>query len=379
VVNAFHALQNFHDQWREIGPVPKEMRVEIWERFKSVSSQINKKHQEYFESQKETQKQNLEAKEALCVRVEEIGQQTLKTISQWEKKSKEIVEIQKLWNSIGFTMKKDNIKMYKRFQSVCDDFFNRKRDFYKTEKTEQDHNLQSKEDLCVQAEALKDSTDWNASTETIIRLQKTWKEIGNVPAKYRDPIWQRFRAACNYFFEQRTKHFSPSDSEYDQNLKAKQDLVSRIQQFVPFDHPEKNLEQLKNFQREWNEIGFVPIKHKKKIQDEFHSVISKQFDSLNLNEKDRDMSHLKLKIEHPTTTAPHGKIERSKLMRQYKQLQSDLIVWENNIGFFSKSKNSKSNSSNAMIASVERMIEEGRNEIKELKNKIEMIDQLDVK
>ncbi|MDR2040136.1 MAG: DUF349 domain-containing protein [Bacteroidales bacterium] len=375
VINAFHVLQTLHDQWREIGPVPKEMRTEIWERFKAASSQINKKHQEHFENQKELQQKNLEAKEALIEKVEEIAQRPMTTMSQWEKNSKEIIEIQKLWNTIGYTSKKDNSKLYKRFHASCDDFFNRKREFFGNEKVEQENNLQLKEDLCVQAEALKDSTEWKSATEDMINLQKKWKEIGSVPAKYRESIWKRFRSACDYFFEQKAKHFSSVDSEYENNLKAKQDLIKRIQDFAHSNDAEKNFEQLKEFQREWSEIGFVPIKYKKKIQEEYRNAVNKQFDSLKLDKKDRNLLMYKNKIENlKTTSQSRGKLdsERDKMVRKYQQLQNDLIVWENNIGFFSKSKNSE-----AMIANVERMIEQGRIDMKELEEKIRLIDNLD--
>ncbi len=375
VVNAFHTLQNFHDQWREIGPVPQEMRVEIWERFKAASTQINKKHQEHFETLKETQKQNLEAKQALCEKVEEISQRPLNSMLQWEKNAKEIIELQKLWNTLGYAAKKDNAKTYKQFHTLCDRFFNMKREFFSKEKTEQVNNLQLKEDLCVQAEALKDSTEWKTTTEDMINLQKRWREIGSVPSKHRETIWKRFRSACDQFFENKSKHFSSIDSEYDNNLKAKKDLIERVKSYVHSESPEKSFEQLKEFQREWSEIGFVPIKFKKKIQEEYRSAITKQFDSLKLNENERNILRYKTKIEN-LVSAPQSRgrldAERDKLVRKYQQLQSDLIVWENNIGFFSKSKNSE-----AMIANVERMIEQGRTEMKELEDKIRMIDNVD--
>ncbi len=372
VVNAFHTLQTYHEQWREIGPVPQEMRVEIWERFKAVSAQINKKHQEYFETLKETHKKNLEAKLALCEKVDEIAKRPMTSSSQWEKNSKEIIEIQKLWNTIGFASKRENAKLYKRFHTICDKFFNQKREYYGREKIEQENNLQLKEDLCVQAEALKDSAEWKSTTEDFIELQKKWKEIGSVPARYREPIWKRFRSACDYFFEQKAKHFSSVDSEYDNNLKAKRELIEKIKKYTHSNDAEESFEQLKEFQREWSDIGFVPIKYKKKIQEEYREVINKQFDALRLNDSERDRLRYKSKIENLVST-PHsrGKLdsERDKLMRKYQQLQSDLVVWENNIGFFSKSKNSE-----AMIANVQRMIEQGRAEMKELEEKIRIID-----
>ena len=374
IVNAFHLLQSYHDKWREIGPVPKEMRGEIWERFKAISTQINKKHQEYFENMKESQKKNLEAKDEICKKVEEISARPMNTMAQWEKNSKEIIELQKMWNTIGYAPKKENIKIYKRFHTLCDNFFNQKRDFFSKEKNEQENNLQLKEDLCIQAEALKESTEWKTATEDIINLQKRWKEIGAVPSKYREAIWKRFRAACDYFFNRKSEHFLSVDSEYDNNLKAKQDLIERIKSYKQSDNPEVTFEQLKNFQREWSEIGFVPIKYKKKIQDEYRAAINKQFDALKLDESKRNILRYKNKIENIASKQSRNRLdsEREKLIRKYQQLQNDLVVWENNIGFFSKSKNSE-----AMIANVQRMIEQGRTEMLELEEKIRLIDSMD--
>ena len=375
IVNAFHILQTYHDQWREIGPVPQEMRVEIWERFKAISAQVNKKHQEYFENLKETSKKNKDAKESLCAKVEEISVRPMNSSNQWRKNALEIVEIQKLWNTIGHASKKDDHKLFKRFHTLCDRFFSQKREFSISERKEQENNLQLKQDLCVQAEALKDSTEWKVTTEEFIQLQHKWKEIGSVPPKQRESIWQRFRKACDYFFEQKAKHHSSVESEYDNNLKTKRILIDQIKNFVQTKNPEECFEQLKEFQRQWSAIGFVPHKYKKKIQDEYRQAINKQFDSLRLNDSERERLQFKNKIETMVST-PQSRIklssERSKLMNRYQQLQSDLVVWENNIGFFSKSKKSEN-----MIANVQRMIEDGKAEMKELKEKIKYIDSLE--
>ncbi|MDR0815188.1 MAG: DUF349 domain-containing protein [Bacteroidales bacterium] len=375
VVKAFQTLQEYHDIWHEIGPVPKEQRVEIWERFKAASSQINRKHQDYFDNLKEKRKKNLEKKETLCAKAEEIAERPLTTMSQWEKTSKELIEIQKQWNTVGAALKKENNKINKRFYSLCDKFFERKREFFSGEKAEQEKNLQAKQELCEKAEALKDRTDWKIATDEIIQLQKQWKESGNVPFKNRESIWKRFRTACDFFFEQKNKHHSSVESQYDKNLKAKQALILKIQNFAHTDNSANDLTQLKAFQQEWSEIGYVPFKQMKSIQDEYRQAINKQFDSLKMDSKERNMLLYKHKMEHlAEKPQARGKIgsERDRLVRKYQQLQSDLVVWENNIGFFSKSKNSQ-----AMIAGVEKMIEEGRNAMNELKNKIEMIDNLE--
>ena len=375
IVNAFHTLQACHDQWREIGPVPQEMRVEIWERFKAISAQVNKKHQEYFENLKETYKNNKEAKEALCAKVEEITGQSMDSSNHWRKNAQEIIEIQKLWNTIGHATKKDDLKLFKRFHTLCDRFFSQKREFTGHERKEQENNLQLKQDLCVQAEALKDSTEWKATTEEFIQLQHKWKEIGSVPPKQREYIWKRFRKACDYFFEQKTKHHSSVESEYDNNLKAKRELIEQIKNFVQTKNPEECFEQLKEYQRQWSAIGFVPHKYKNKIQDEYRNAISKQFDAIRLDDSERERLHFKSRVES-MVSAPQSRVklnsERNKLMSRHQQLQSDLVLWENNIGFFSKSKKSEN-----MVANVQRMIEDGKAEMKELKEKIRYIDSLE--
>jgi len=372
VANAFRKLQTYHEQWREIGPVPQEMRVEIWDRFKAVSSQINRKHQDYYDKQKEIQKKNKEAKEVLCAKIEEIIQRPMDSTNQWRKNALEIIEIQKLWNTLGHASKKDDHKLFKRFHSLCDSFFNLKRKFTDREKEEQNNNLQLKQDLCVQAEAIKDSTEWKATTEEFVQLQNKWKEIGSVPTKFHESIWKQFRMACDYFFEQKAKYYSSVDSEYDNNLKTKRALIARIRNFEQSKNSQESFEQLKEFQRQWAEIGYVPIKHKKKIQDEYREAINKQFDSLRMDDSERNRLRYKSKIE-TMVSAPksRGKLdfERDRLMRKYQQLQSDLVVWENNIGFFSKSKKSE-----AMVASVQSMIEQGKAEMQELEEKIRIID-----
>ena len=372
VADAFRKLQTYHEQWREIGPVPQEMRVEIWDRFKAVSSQINRKHQDYFDKLKETQKTNKEAKEVLCEKIEEIIRQPMTSSGLCRKSTQEIIEIQKLWNTIGHSNKKDDNKLFKRYRSLCDKFFSLKREFTHQEKEEQTNNLQLKQDLCVQAEALKDSTEWKATTEEFISLQNKWKEIGSVPPKYQESIWKQFRKDCDYFFEQKAKYFSSIDSEYDKNLKTKRALIEQIKNFEQSKNPKDSFEQLKEFQRQWSEIGFVPLKHKKTIQDEYRDAINKQFDALRMDDGERNRLRYKSKIETMVTTPQsRGKLdsERDKLMRKYQQLQSDLVVWENNIGFFSKSKKSE-----AMVASVQNMIEQGKAEMLGLEEKIRIID-----
>ena len=375
VIEAFKRLQSYHEQWREIGPVTQEMRVEIWERFKAASSQVNKKHQSFFDNLREAQNKNREAKEALCERIEGMLQQPIGSTNQWMKLTQEILEIQKLWNTIGSANKRDNGKLFRRFHSLCDKFFAKKREFSGSKKEEQENNLQLKQDLCVQAEALKDNTEWKTTTQEFISLQEKWSEIGAVPAKYRDELWKRFRKACDFFFEEKSKYYTAIDAEYADNLKAKRALIDKIKNFKQSTNPKESFEELKDLQKQWSEIGFVPMKHKQKIQDEYRDAINKQFEALRIEDGEKNRMMYKSKIETMVSASKsRGKIgsERDRLMRKYQQLQSDLIVWENNIGFFSKSKNSQ-----AMVASVQKMIEQGKEEMKELQEKIKIIDSVE--
>jgi hypothetical protein len=373
IISAFNELQKLHEQWREIGPVPPDMRVEIWERFKETTSKINKKHQEYFLNLKKEQKKNLEAKSVLCEKVEEINSMAITSHKEWENKSNEIIELQKVWKTIGFAPKKDNNKIYSRFRNACDNFFNKKREFYSQNREQQNDNLQLKTDLCVQAEALQDSDEWKKTTEELITLQKRWKEIGPVPYKYSDKIWRRFRQACDKFFERKETYFSQIDNSYEQNLKKKEDLIKKIEKLDITDKIEECLKKLKEFQREWAEIGFVPYKSKDEIQDKYRNAINKKFDELNVDENRKNILKFKTKLDN-LKNKPNGiqriRQERDKYNNKLKQLENDIVLWENNIGFFTKTKNAES-----MINGVESKIEDAKKRIALLKEKIRLIDE----
>ena len=375
IIKAFNTLQKYHEQWREIGPVPIEQKDDIWERFKAATSKINKKHQEFFENRKSEQKKNLDAKIALCEKVEEILAQEILTHKEWDDKSRELVELQKLWRTIGFAPRKDNNKIYDRFRTTCDKFFDAKRSFYSKNKEHQQNNLQLKIDMCVEAEAMKDSTDWKKTTLDFIKLQKKWKEIGPVPRKQSDQVWKRFRAACDYFFEKKSEHFSSLDTEQVDNLKAKQDLVEEIKAFKPGAAMDKNMSSLKEVQRRWTEIGHVPFKKKDEVQNNYREAIHKLYDVLNLDEEQRNMLKFKTKM-NTFSESNRGqnkmRFEREKYMNKLKQLESDLVLLDNNIGFFAKSKNAES-----LIADVKRKIENTKQKIENIKEKIRVIDDLD--
>ena len=374
VVKAFNTLQKYHNQWREIGPVPREMKEDIWERFKEATSKINKKHQEYYDNLKESQKQNLEQKKALCLKAEEINNQPIEDHNEWENKSKELIELQNVWKTIGFAPKKDNNKIYQRFRSACDVFFKRKREFYSQYKQEQHDNLQLKTDLCVQAEALSESTEWKKTTDELINIQKRWKEIGPVPRKHSDQIWKRFRAACDTFFNRKAKHFSKVDDSFMENLKKKRDLIERINSFKPSNKVEENFEALKEFQREWSEIGFVPIKNKDEINHAYRDAINKRFDELKVDDSRKNILRFQTKVENLAANQKTNKLrnERDKLISKLKQLENDIILWENNIGFFAKSKNA-----DAMIREVRGRIDRAKEEMVTIEEKIRVIDSAD--
>ena len=375
VLKSFNNLQKYHDLWREIGPVPRDKKEELWERFKAATTQINKKHQDFFENRKSSQKKNLDAKTALCEKVEEILASNIDSHKDWEEKSKELVELQKYWRTIGFAPKKENTTVYERFRKACDSFFDQKREFYTKNKEEQTNNLQLKIDLCVQAEALKESTDWKKTTEEFINIQKKWKEIGPVPRKQSDIIWKRFRAACDAFFKQKSEFFSSKDSEQAENLKQKNELIDAVVNFVSEGNDEKDFEHLRDFQRKWTEIGHVPIQEKDSIQKRFRDAINVQFDKLRVADKDRTLVKFKNKMtDWKTSSKGQNKMyaERDKYVTKLKHIESDLITLKNNIGFFSNSKNAE-----ALIKDVERKIAMNEEQIVYLKEKIRVIDSVE--
>jgi len=375
VIKAFNSLQKLHERWREAGPVPRENKDDIWERFKSATTKINKKHQEYFELRKSEQKKNLEAKKAICEQIEDINELELTTHKEWSEKSKEVINFQRVWRTIGFAPQKDNNKIYTRFRNACDKFFDSKREFYAQNKELQQNNLQLKTDLCIEAEALKDSTDWRKATNELINIQRQWKEIGPVPRKQSDILWKRFRAACDYFFDKKAEHFSNIDSEQVENMNLKEELIEEATNFQATDDVNANLEKMKEFQRRWTEIGHVPLNKKDDIQKRFRDAINKLFDDLSIDESERNLLKFKAKMATISeTNRGHDKMrmEREKYANKLKQLETDLILLDNNIGFFAKSKKTES-----LIKDVKRKIEQTKSKIEFLKEKIRVIDEMD--
>ncbi|MDR1623938.1 MAG: DUF349 domain-containing protein [Tannerellaceae bacterium] len=374
VISAFHQLQKLHQQWREVGPVVKDLREELWTRFKAASTAINKRHQQFFESLKGKEQENLEIKTAICEQIENIDFSLLKTFKDWEEKNKEVIALQEKWKTIGFAPKKYNVKIFERFRAACDNYFNRKSDFYKGIKENMEKNLQLKTALCEKAEALKDSTDWKETAEKMIALQKEWKTIGSVARRHSDIIWKRFITACDYFFEEKSKNTTSQKSIEQTNLAAKKELIANINALS--DQPEHDtaLAMLKEYMAGWATIGFVPFKEKGRIYKEYHEAIDKQFDRLKVGQNDRKMESFRNNLNEMTSGEKgKGKLygEREKLMRAYERMKNELQTYENNIGFLSIS----SKGGGGLLKEMERKIEKLKEEMALIVKKIDAIDE----
>ena len=367
VVEAFKKLQKLHEEWKEYGPVDKENREQIWERFRQATSAVNKKHQAYFEGQKEVQKENLAKKTALCEKVEEIAQREITDSNMWNTLSKEIESIQKEWKTIGFASKKDNQKIYDRFRAACDNFFARKRDFYVEFKSVMQENIDKKIKLCEEAEALQDSTDWKKATDQLINLQKLWKESGPVSRKKSDQIWKRFRAACDHFFENKNKHFGTQDVEFDKNLEAKLALIEEIKNYVS-ESDSADLAAFKDFQKRWELIGFVPFKMKDKVAEAYNSALSEKFgDVKNQLSERRPRRSNRQERGNRQDRAPRS--ERDRLIQKFVKIEQEIATYENNIGFFAKSKNA-----DALLEGLRKKIDVAKEELKQIEEQIKVID-----
>lgn len=374
VVSAFHQLQKLHQQWREIGPVAKELREELWTRFKAASTVINKRHQEHFESLKSKEQENLTAKTAICEEIEGIDFDALKTFKDWEDKNKEVIALQEKWKTIGFAPKKSNVKIFERFRAACDVYFNRKSAFYKSIKEDMEKNLELKKALCEKAEALKDSTEWKSTTEKMIALQKEWKTIGSVARKHSDVVWKRFISACDYFFEQKNKNVSSQKSVEQTNLAAKKELIEKIKNLDETLAAEDAMIELKAMMAEWNGIGHVPFKEKDKIYKEYHEAVDSQFDRLKVDQSDRKMQSFRSNLSDMAGgERGKGKLygEREKLMRMFERMKNELQTYENNIGFLSIS----SKGGGGLVKEMERKIEKLKDEMALIIKKIDAIDE----
>ena len=370
--NAFRQLQYLHQQWKEIGPVAADQKEPIWERFKATTGKINDNYHHFLDSLKEEQENNLKAKEELCVKLEAIVNKERGKHSEWEDAAKRVMELQEEWKHAGLVPQKERNKIMKRFRSLCDTFFDQRRAFLKELDKIHAANLKAKTALCEQAEALKESTDWKATARKLIDLQKQWKETGPVQRKHSEKIWRRFRAACDYFFERKNAQFKDRHSEEQKNLEAKKALIEELRNFQFADTTEATIEALKNFQNRWAEIGFVPFKEKENVQNEFRNLINSYYDKLDMDDFDKTIELFKSKLN--TFEASGDKDsrlveEREKLVNRIKQVENDLHVWENNIGFFSKSGNASS-----VIKEFENKIEGARRRLALMNEKLRIID-----
>ena len=370
IVEAFKKLQALHNTWREIGPVSKEIREELWTRFKNASAVINKKYQAFFEERKLNEKKNADGKEALCVRIEAIGTDDLKTYAAWDEATKAIIALQEEWKTFGFASRKVNADLFARFRKSCDDFFEKKAAFFKKMKEELAANLAKKIELCEKAEALKDSTDWKATTDALVALQKEWKTVGPVVKKHSDAVWKRFIAACDAFFEEKKKQNVNIHSVEHENLKQKKEIIAQIKAIFEDENKDDAPAKVRQLMKQWQEVGHVPYKEKDKIYAEYKALIDKAFEELDMKANKARMANFANSIKQ---MGDSNKVyhERERLVRAYEMKSQELKTYENNFGFF----NAQSKSGNSLLKEMERKIAKIKDEISILEQKIKMIDE----
>ena len=369
-VSAFHQLQELHQQYREIGPVAKELREQIWARFKAASTVINKRHQQHFEELRAKEEENLTRKTALCEKVEAIAKEENKNATDWENHTKQIIDIQTEWKTIGFAPQKMNVKIFDRFRAACDDFFGRKAEFFKTLKEKFAENTKKKKEMVVQAKALMDSTDWKATSDKLIKLQKEWKTTGMVPKKVGDQLWAEFVAACNKFFEARNAATAGTRNEEQQNLDRKKEIIAKLKELLDStaDNVQATLQQLID---EYGKIGHVPFKEKDKLFKEYHKVVDALYKQLNISASKQRLDNFKSSIK---SMAKQGEDmldnERGRLMRRYEQLKSEITTYENNLGFL----NASSKKGNSLIDEMNRKVNKLKDDLELIRQKIKAID-----
>lgn len=369
-VSAFHQLQELHQQYREIGPVAKELREQIWARFKAASTVINKRHQQHFEELRAKEEENLTRKTALCEKVEAIAKEENKNATDWENHTKQIIDIQTEWKTIGFAPQKMNVKIFDRFRAACDDFFGRKAEFFKTLKEKFAENTKKKKKMVEQAKALMDSTDWKATSDKLIKLQKEWKTTGMVPKKVGDQLWAEFVAACNKFFEARNAATADTRNEEQQNLDRKKEIIAKLKELLDStaDNVQATLQQLID---EYGKIGHVPFKEKDKLFKEYHKVVDALYKQLNISASKQRLDNFKSSIK---SMAKQGEDmldnERGRLMRRYEQLKSEITTYENNLGFL----NASSKKGNSLIDEMNRKVNKLKDDLELIRQKIKAID-----
>lgn len=370
VVVAFKRLQDLHDKWREVGPVAKDIREEIWGRFKDASAVINKKYQAFFEERKAREQENEDAKTAICERIEALDFEALKGYSEWDEMTKVILEAQEDWKKLGYASKKMNNALFARFRETCDKFFEKKANYFKTMKDELASNLEKKIALCEKAEALKDSTDWKKTADAFVALQKEWKTIGAVAKKHSDVVWKRFLAACDYFFEEKKKKTSGVRQAEQANLKLKKEIIAKLGEIAEDTPREDAIKQVKELMAQWQQVGHVPYREKDKVYEAYRTKVDELYKRFDMRGSQARMNNFEDSVNEMSGDENKLYRERERLMRNYEQKRNELNTYENNLGFF----NSKSKSGDTMLRDLERKIQRIKEDLATLEQKIKVID-----
>lgn len=371
VVSAFHQLQKLHQEFRDTGPVVKELRDEIWARFKVASTTVNRRHQQHFESLKETEQNNLDQKTVICEIIETIDYNELTNFTSWETKTQEVIALQNKWKTIGFAPQKMNIKIFERFRKACDEFFRKKGDFFKTLKEGMNDNLDKKRALCEKVEALKENTDWKATADELTKLQKEWKTIGPVAKKYSDAVWKRFISACDYFFEQKNKATSSQRSVEQENLEQKKAILDKLNSIDENMDTDEATQTVRDLMKEWNNVGHVPFKEKDKIYKLYHGQVDKLFDRFNISASNKKLSNFRSSINSIQEGGSHSLYrEREKLIRTLDSMKNELQTYENNLGFLTSS----SKKGNSLLTEINRKVDKLKADIELVKEKVKVID-----
>ena len=372
VVSAFHQLQKLHQEFRDTGPVAKELRDEIWARFKAASTTVNRRHQQHFEALKEVEQHNLDQKTVICEIIEAIDYKELTNFASWESKTQEVIALQNKWKTIGFAPQKMNVKIFERFRKACDEFFRKKGEFFKTLKEGMNENLEKKRALCEKAEALKNSTDWKATADELTKLQKEWKTIGPVAKKYSDAVWKRFISACDYFFEQKNKATSSQRSVEQENLEKKKAIIEKLNAIDDQMDTEEATQLVRDLMKEWNGVGHVPFKEKDRIYKQYHSQVDKLFERFNISASNKKLSNFKSTISSIQEGSPQALYrEREKLVRAFDNMKNELQTYENNLGFLTTS----SKKGNSLLTEINRKVEKLKADIELVKEKIKVVDE----
>lgn len=372
VVSAFHQLQKLHQEFRDTGPVAKELRDEIWNRFKAASTAVNRRHQQHFEALKESEQHNLDQKTVICEIVEAIEFDQLKTFAAWETKTQEVIALQNKWKTIGFAPQKMNVKIFERFRKACDEFFKKKGEFFKLLKEGMNANLEKKKALCEKAESLKDSTEWKETAEILTKLQKEWKTIGPVSKKYSDAVWKRFITACDYFFEQKGKATSSQRSVEQENLEKKKAIIARLTAIDETTDADEASKEVRELMKEWNGIGHVPFKEKDRLYKQYHGLIDQLFDRFNISASNKKLSNFKSSIGNIQSGGSQSLYrEREKLVHTYENMKNELQTYENNLGFLTTS----SKKGNSLLTEINRKVEKLKSDLELVLQKIKVIDE----